>query len=139
MFFRVLQVLFAAVLSSTAWAQDTWDVEPVEPSPFTGPCPADAACFTGNDQLYVGMVTIIFGLVSMFFLARIMQARAIANGENATTGKHSGISLALVLTTIVMTGCIWAFTGGIPGGAYLMIGAAALLFVIHFAYSKTMA
>lgn len=136
MFFRVLQVIFAAVLSSTAWAQDTWDVpEDV----VAGPCPADAACFSGNDQIYVVVITIIFGLVSLFFLSRIMQARAIDNGENATTGKHSGISLALVLTTLVMTGCIWAFTGGIPGGAYMMIGAAALLFVIHFAYSKTMA
>ena len=38
-----------------------------------------------------------------------------------------------------MAGSIWSFTGGIPAGAFVMIGAAFVLFVVHLVYAKTMA
>ena len=79
------------LLSLPAWAQDDWDT----PAATGGDVVINVPAFTTQDQLYASIITLVFGLASIYFLSGIFQARAIKNGENANAGKHNGISLAL--------------------------------------------
>jgi hypothetical protein len=116
-------------LPSLAWAQETETIEEV--------CdPAQECCPPSQSQmLFMGIGTLMLGLVAFFLLPRVMERAAINKKRSPLTARHAGISLAILLTNLGLVGAIVAITGCFPIKMLIWVGVVGAIWAIHGIYA----
>ncbi len=99
-------------------------------------CAADECCPPSTqEKVMIGLGTVVLFLLSFLLLRKLVERRYINTDRNALLGRHLGLSGTIFLTALGAAGLVYAITGCVHREAWVWLGIATALWVIHLIYT----
>jgi hypothetical protein len=119
------------VAASTGEATPERDMQSTDNPSGTEECHAP----TTQEKVIIGVGTLAFALFCFFLLVRLVQRHYIRRDRNATLGRHLGISLAFLVSSLGMVGLAYLVTGCLHRQFLFWLCFALALWLIHLIYT----
>jgi hypothetical protein len=120
-------VVLALGLAALPLAAQTAD----SPSDTTGACPSPST----QQGVIIGVGTLVIFIVCFFLLVRLVQRSFIRRDKNASLGRHVGISLTFLVSSLGMAGLADLITGCLSHRFLLWLCFPLALWAIHGIYT----
>jgi hypothetical protein len=90
---------------------------------------------TTQEKVIIGVGTLAFAIFCFFLLVRLVQRHYIRRDRNATLGRHLGISLAFLVSSLGMVGLAYLVTGCLHRQFLFWLCFPLALWLIHLIYT----
>lgn len=97
----------------------------------------DDECHPPSTQewLFITLGTLVVFAISFLLLVRLIQRHYIRQDRNATLGRHLGISLTFLVSSLGMTGVAYLVTGCLHRQFLVWLCFPLALWLIHLIYT----
>lgn len=126
-------------LRSVPPSEEATSTQEQSTDPFSDLVPGDegGSCPPPSTQakIMIGVGALALAVICFFLLVRLMERRNIQRDKSATLGRHQGISLSLLISTLGLLALVYLVTGCLHPEFWFWLGFCGALLIIHFIYT----